>query len=192
MDDMIKIRQDIFPAAKNNIDSAQARQQRDYRTRHVNKTTFSIGDNVLVWDTRRSLRKGGKDSDPWKGPCVVVCVSQNSLCQVKTVNSLEILKTKFHTCNLKKYNMSSPKSPANPSSQFSVPPPSATLFPPPPTMSCPLSAFTEDDDIVTTTPTTSTLRFTPTDSNCIVESKSYKELWELFWPCRYDRVRLPK
>ena len=74
MDDMIKIRQDIFRAAKNNIDSAQARQQRDYRTRHVNKATFSIGDNILVWDSRRSSRKCGKDSDPWKGPCVVVSV----------------------------------------------------------------------------------------------------------------------
>ena len=60
--------------------------------------------------------------------------------------------------------------------QFSVPPPSATLFPPPPTMSCPLSEFTdqpgsdssssEDDDIVTRTPTTFTLSFTPTDSIC--------------------------
>ena len=70
--------------------------------------------------------------------------------------------------------MSSPKSPVNPSSQFSVPPPSVTLFPPPPTMSCPLSAFTEDDDIVTTTPTTSTLRFTPTNSNCIAESNHTK------------------
>ena len=96
MDDMIKIRQDIFPAAKNNIDWAQARQERDYRTRHVNKATFSIEENVLVWDSRRSSRKGGKDSDPWKGPCVVVSVSQNSLCQVKTIDSLEILKTKTH------------------------------------------------------------------------------------------------
>ena len=96
MDDMIKIRQDIFPAAKNNIDWAQARQERDYRTRHVNKATFSIEENVLVWDSRRSSRKGSKDSDPWKGPCVVVSVSQNSLCQVKTIDSLEILKTKTH------------------------------------------------------------------------------------------------
>ena len=48
VDDMIKIRQHIFPAAKNNIDSAQVRQQRNYRTRHLNKTTFSIRDNVLV------------------------------------------------------------------------------------------------------------------------------------------------
>ena len=163
VDDMIKIRQYIFPGAKNNIDSAQARQQRDYRTRHINKATFSIGDNVLVWDSRKSSRKGGKDSD--------------SLCKGKTIDSLEILKTKFHTCNLKKYNMPSPKSPANPSSQSSVPPPSAsvTLFPPPPTMSCPLLTFTdqpgsdssssEDDDIVTTILTTFTLRFTPTDSN---------------------------
>ena len=107
----------------------------------------------------------------------MVNVSQNSLCQVKTIDSLDIMKTKFHTCNLKKYNniMPSQKSPANPSSQSSVPPPSATLFPSPPTMSCPLSEFTdqpgsdssssEDDDIVTTTPTTFTLRFTPTDSN---------------------------
>ena len=81
------------------------------------------------------------------------------------------MKTKFHTCNLKKYNMPSQKSPANPSSQSSVPPPSATLFPSPPTMPCPLSEFTdqpgsdssssEDDDIVTTTPTTFTFRFTP-------------------------------
>ena len=80
VDDMIKIRQHIFPAAKNNIDSAQVRQQRNYRTRHLNKATFSIGDNVLVWDSRRSSRKGGKDSDPWKGPYVLVNVSQNSLC----------------------------------------------------------------------------------------------------------------
>ena len=75
VDDMIKIRQHIFPAAKNNIDSAQAREQRNYRTRHLNKATFSIRDNVLVWDSRRSSRKCGKDSDPWKGPYVVVNVS---------------------------------------------------------------------------------------------------------------------
>ena len=168
VDDMIKTRQDIFPAAKNNTDSTQARRQRDYRTRHLNKATFSIGNNVLVWDSGRSSRKGGKDLDPWKGPYVVVNVSQNSLCQVKTIDSLDITKTKFHTCNLKKYNMPSQKSPANPSS---IPPPSATLFPPPPTMSCPLSEFTdqpgsdssssEDDDILTPPPTTFTLRFTP-------------------------------
>ena len=66
MDDMIKIRQHIFLATKNNIDSAQARQQRNYRTKHLNKTTFSIGDNVLFWDSRRSSTKGDKDSDPWK------------------------------------------------------------------------------------------------------------------------------
>ena len=76
VDDMLKIRQHIFPAANNNIDSAEARQRRNYRTRHLNKATFSIGDNFLVLDSRMSSRKGVKDLDPWKGPYVVVNVAE--------------------------------------------------------------------------------------------------------------------
>ena len=80
MDDMIKIRQHIFPAAKNNIDPAQARQQRNYRTRHLKKRLSALG--TTFWSGTVGGPQGkvartrilGKDRMYWSMSRRIACV----------------------------------------------------------------------------------------------------------------------
>ena len=94
----------IFPRAKENIETAQTRQKRDYATRHRSKSSFEVGEEVLLWDSRRSTRKGGKDKDPWTGP-YVVSEKKGNLYVVKSKDTQQQLKQKLHGSNLKKFVM---------------------------------------------------------------------------------------
>ena len=77
--DMIKIRQHIFPAVKNNIVSAQAKQQRNYRTRHVKKRLSALGTTFLgrVGGPQGKVARTrilGKDRMYWSMSRRIACV----------------------------------------------------------------------------------------------------------------------
>ncbi|CAK9302255.1 unnamed protein product [Gordionus sp. m RMFG-2023] len=70
--------QDIHNIAMGNINLAQLKQQRDYRTRHTGKNApYKINDKVLIWNSRRADRKGGKMTRPWLGPFTIVWIVKN-------------------------------------------------------------------------------------------------------------------
>ncbi|XP_065315502.1 uncharacterized protein LOC135924374 [Gordionus sp. m RMFG-2023] len=72
--------QDIHNIAMGNINLAQLKQQRDYRTRHTGKNAaYKINDKVLIWNSRRADRKGGKMSRPWLGPFTIVGIDKSNV-----------------------------------------------------------------------------------------------------------------
>jgi len=62
------LRSAVSKSVSENIVRAQDRQKRDYQKRHLKKTPFAQGDDVLLWNLRRADRKGGKMQSPWLGP----------------------------------------------------------------------------------------------------------------------------
>jgi len=97
---IMSLRGKISKKVAENILDAQEKQRRDYQARHKSKQDFEVGDKVLVWNTRRADRKGGKMSDPWLGPYIVNKVCKNSLYQLRNERN-EVLKSKQHGVNLK-------------------------------------------------------------------------------------------
>ena len=80
VDDMIKTRQHIFPADKNNIDSAQVKQQRNYGTRRLKKRLSALG--TTFWSGTVGGPQGkvartrilGKDRMYWSMSRRIACV----------------------------------------------------------------------------------------------------------------------
>lgn len=56
-------------AAKNIKESQKS--QKKYHDKKIKRTDIKVGDNVLVHNTRKTTRKGGKLSKNWNGPYVV-------------------------------------------------------------------------------------------------------------------------
>ena len=65
-----------------NIKRAQ-RQQKKYHDSNVKFTQFKVGDIVLLHNTRRTTRKGGKLESRWSGPFVVEKVFKKGVYKLK-------------------------------------------------------------------------------------------------------------
>ena len=61
--------------AADNIKSAQKKQKKHY-DKKAKEVNFKVGDRVLVHNTRKTTRKGGKLASCWTGPFVVQSVLQ--------------------------------------------------------------------------------------------------------------------
>lgn len=61
---------------------------------------ISVGSKVLLKNMRRSDRKGGKASDPWIGPYVVMEVKETGTCRLKNKRGV-VLKRSFNASQLK-------------------------------------------------------------------------------------------
>ncbi|CAK9302787.1 unnamed protein product [Gordionus sp. m RMFG-2023] len=92
----------VWKRAKENILVAQDRQKRDYQKRLKDKIPYEVGQQVLIWNSRRADRKGGKMSDPWLGLYIIDKVYENDLYSVSNKDNT-LLKRKYNGCNLKPY-----------------------------------------------------------------------------------------
>jgi len=100
---ILTLRGDHSVEAHGNIEKAQEKQKRDYHKRHTRKKQFSVGEHVLLWNLRRSDRKGGRMNDPWLGPFTVTKVFRNGTYELAN-SKQECLKKKQHGVNLKHFN----------------------------------------------------------------------------------------
>ncbi|XP_065318832.1 uncharacterized protein LOC135926830 [Gordionus sp. m RMFG-2023] len=100
--DRVSRMNDIHEIAAGNIDLAQLKQQRDYRSRNAGRNNhYLVNDQVLIWNSRRADRKGGKMTRPWMGPYTIVRILKSN---VELMNaSGSILKSKANICNIKHY-----------------------------------------------------------------------------------------
>ncbi|CAK9302239.1 unnamed protein product [Gordionus sp. m RMFG-2023] len=100
--DTVSRMNDIHEIAAGNIDLAQLKQQRDYRSRNAGRNNhYLVNDQVLIWNSRRADRKGGKMTRPWMGPYTIVRILKSN---VELMNaSGSILKSKANICNIKHY-----------------------------------------------------------------------------------------
>lgn len=93
----------VYPKVSSNIDLSQARQRQDYNKRQHNKASFQIGDHVLLCNSKRADRKGGKSVDPWSGPYDIYMEVGKGLYPLKNPKSSQVLKKKSNACNMKHY-----------------------------------------------------------------------------------------
>ncbi|CAK9292980.1 unnamed protein product [Gordionus sp. m RMFG-2023] len=91
--DTVSRMNDIHEIAAGNIDLAQLKQQRDYRSRNAGRNNhYLVNDQVLIWNYRRADRKGGKMTRPWMGSYTIVRILKSN---VELMNaSGSILKSK--------------------------------------------------------------------------------------------------
>ena len=99
-----KVRQEIFPVAKQNIDESQQCQKRQYRQRKgVGGFAVKVDDLVLRLNMIKRTKKGHKMEDTWLGPYKVVDISQSGCCKLQCVRTGSYLKQKVNSCQLKLY-----------------------------------------------------------------------------------------
>ncbi|XP_047122523.1 uncharacterized protein LOC124806000 [Hydra vulgaris] len=91
---MNKMKNKIFDDAYKNIEKSQKRQKHDYDKRIAPNNEISINKKVLLRNSRRDDRKGGKLVKPWTGPYIVTSISSTNNCTLKNLKG-QILKTNF-------------------------------------------------------------------------------------------------
>nr|XP_047132569.1 uncharacterized protein LOC124811261 [Hydra vulgaris] len=100
---MNKMKNKIFDDAYKNIEKSQKRQKHDYDKRIAPNNEISINKKVLLRNSRRDDRKGGKLVKPWTGPYIVTSISSTNNCTLKNLKG-QILKTKYNLTKLCLYN----------------------------------------------------------------------------------------
>ena len=117
-----KLRDNLFSAAKTNIDDAQLKQKHDYDRKHGvhNKKVLSkilvqalllknpllhcilkdLGEGTLVWlrNSARDGRKGDKLSKRWLGPYKVSEVLGKGLYRLANPKTGHVLKKTYNRC----------------------------------------------------------------------------------------------
>ena len=93
---------DIQEKVRANIKKAQARQKNDYRKRMSGKgkpVVLSEGQLVLLYNARKSTRKGDRLAKNWSGPFRISTITDNKNVKLegrKTMVNIQHLKP-FHT-----------------------------------------------------------------------------------------------
>ncbi|XP_065640571.1 uncharacterized protein LOC136073130 [Hydra vulgaris] len=100
---MNKMKNKIFDDAYKNIEKSQKRQKHDYDKRIAPNNEISINKKVLLRNSKRDDRKGGKLVKPWTGPYIVTSISSTNNCTLKNLKG-QILKTKYNLTKLCLYN----------------------------------------------------------------------------------------
>ena len=72
VDKLQGIRSDIQEKTKSNISVSQAKQKMYHNQKRMKlKTSFIVGDRVLLYNTRKTTRKGGKREKKLLGPYLI-------------------------------------------------------------------------------------------------------------------------
>ena len=99
-----RVREEIFPVAKQNIEESQERQKRQYRQRKgIRNLNLRVGDLVLRLNMLKRTKKGHKMEDTWQGPYKVLEITQYGCCKLRCVRTGCELKQKVNSCQLKIY-----------------------------------------------------------------------------------------
>ena len=101
---LTELRDKIHPAAKVNIDNCQKKQKEQYKQRKgLQPKKIKVGDVVLRANMLKRTKKGNKTQDTWLGPYKVVTISKYGSCQLRCVETSQILQRKVNVSQLKLY-----------------------------------------------------------------------------------------
>lgn len=104
IDRMRNLKDSIFPAAKENIDSSQKKQKEQYRKRKgIVKTSIRVDDLVLRMNMKKRTKKGHKMEDTWLGPYKVLQISDKGSCLLLCLKTEKEIKHKVNVSQLKLY-----------------------------------------------------------------------------------------
>ena len=78
-----------------NIQTAQAKQKRNYDQKHNVAECFGVGSTVLLKDFNRKKHKGGKLDFRWQGPFVIVSSLGRGLFKLKDLNGTKASVSKM-------------------------------------------------------------------------------------------------
>lgn len=101
---LIKIKEDIFPSVKSNIDKAQVKQKEQYsRRRGLSSQHISVGDTVMRLNMLKRTKKGHKTEDTWVGTYRVLEITDYGSCRLECLTTNTVLKRKINISQLKPY-----------------------------------------------------------------------------------------
>ena len=107
IDRLQKVKEEIFPQAKKNIDKSQKKQKEHYLKRKgLYKPSFKAGDMVLRLNMVKRTTKGHKMEDTWLGPYKVLEITKYGCCLLKCLKTSTVMKRKINTSQLKLYRQS--------------------------------------------------------------------------------------
>ena len=88
-----------------NIKTAQESMKKEYRRKHAKVSiSYKQGELVLLRNFIRMDRKTNKlTADAWRGPYVLVAISDHGLCTLQCQKSQKILQKKYNVSHLKRY-----------------------------------------------------------------------------------------
>ncbi len=93
--------EEIYSKASANISESQTKQKDYYDSRHEMQT-FSVGEKVLVENTRQKQRKGGKLADKWLGPYRINREISKGVYGLENIDG-KLMKQSCNTSRLKRY-----------------------------------------------------------------------------------------
>ena len=96
-----ELRNKIHDKTASNIKEAQKRQKRDYERRHSSTSNIKSDDKVLLWNDKRTDRKGGKFTFQWLGPYIVRSITEKGVA-ILSLNG-KLLKKKHNLSTVKLY-----------------------------------------------------------------------------------------
>lgn len=99
------LRESVISTVKNNVTESQEKQKKQYaKKRKVDSKSDKIkkGDKVLLFNARKSSRKGSKMEKSWKGPYEVHDISDKGVATLTQLDGI-LLNTKCNIKHLKKY-----------------------------------------------------------------------------------------
>ena len=91
---MNKMKNELFDEAYQNIEKSQKRQKLDYNRRIAPNYEIRINKKVLLRNSRRDDRKGGKLVKPWTGPYTVTSILSTNNSTLKNLKGLILKITK--------------------------------------------------------------------------------------------------
>ena len=75
----MKVHTTFVDDAADNIKAAYKKQKLDYDRRHMSKTEIKVADIALLKNNKRFDRKGGKFSQKWLSPYIVMNISDKGV-----------------------------------------------------------------------------------------------------------------
>ena len=105
IDRLSKIRENIFPKVRANIESSQTKQKEQYsRRKGIVKRTIHVGNTVLRLNMLKRTKKGHKMEDTWFGPYKVLEVTSHGGCVLQCMKTNTTMKRKVNIRQLKLYS----------------------------------------------------------------------------------------
>ena len=102
-DIMNQVNEAMKDRISHNISKAKQKQKKQYDARHTFDSTVKPGDKVLIINSTRIHRMGGKLSPRYLGPYEVVEVLPKGRVRIKNLRSQKILRNLYNMRNLKTY-----------------------------------------------------------------------------------------
>lgn len=96
-------RKEINECVKNNIETAQERQKKNYDRRHQSHSSYPVGSSVLMKNTSKIRRFGCKLAPRWVGPYRVIETLDKGRVRLQNAKSKKTLSNIYHSTHLKLY-----------------------------------------------------------------------------------------